>query len=125
MGNVTSWNEVKAEIEKRKKELEKENSIIEKAKNQIKKGVKWVTENPEKVAAIATSTLLVVKTVNKVTGKAADWHHRELTQWDPSSRQQLTLRRPMTAREKTVFAARISNGDKTYDILKDMKLIRM
>lgn len=123
MAEFITWEELKEKIDEREKEIRKENSFLNKAKNQIKKGVKWVTENPDKVAAVVTGTLLTMKTINEVTGKARDWHHREMTQWDPSSRQQLKLKRPMTSREKSVFASRISNGEKTYDILRSMKLI--
>lgn len=123
MSDVVKWEEIKSKIDERKEELKKEDSFLGKAKKKTKEITKWVIENPEKVAAIASGTLLAVKTVSKVTGKARDWHHREMTQWDPSSRQQLTLRRPMTRREKIIFADRVSHGGGTYSTLKDMGLI--
>lgn len=123
MSDVVKWEELKDKIEERKEELKKEDSIWGKTKKKAKEITKWVIENPEKVAAIASGTLLAVKTVSKITGKARDWHHREMTQWDPSSRQQLTLRRPMTKREKLIFADRVSHGGGTYNTLKDMGLI--
>lgn len=123
MSDVVKWEELKSKLEERKEELKKEDSIWGKTKKKAMKVAMWINENPEKVGMICGATVVAIKAITKVTAKANDWHHREMTQWDPSSRQQLTLRRPMTKREKLIFADRVSHGGGTYNTLKDMGLI--
>lgn len=67
----------------------------------------------------------------KVVSKAAKNHHdakeekdyRDRSIWDPKSGQWFTTRKAMTPNQRSEFARRKSEGEDTYKILNDMRLI--
>lgn len=89
--------------------------------------VDWACENPEAAAAIVVPTVmatikssqsLIVSHRQKAERKRIDY-----TYYDPSTGFHWDLRRKPTNNDRMVIQSRKAQGQETYNILRDLRLI--
>lgn len=118
--NITKWNDIEKEIDKRNKKLKRE-AFINNVKTKAKNGLNWVKDHPVETMLLVTTT---ITTGAKVIKLVEEYDHRYMRQYDPSADAYISLRRPMSRRESNEFALRRREGEKVSDILLDMKLMK-
>lgn len=84
----------------------------------------WIYNNKEFVVMVAIPAAVgVVAEARRVNDRLVTERHKAYDVWDPSAGIYVTCKRKMTKAEKVEFVRRHANGEKTYDILKSMRLI--
>ena len=115
---MKNFEEIKQDIRYRAKDLGFKLRIkMNEAKN-------WIDNNKEFVVMIAIPAAVgVVAEARRINDRLNTERHRAYDVWDPSAGIYVTCKRKMSKTEKIEFVRRHANGEKTYDILKSMRLI--
>lgn len=106
----------------KKDKLRKER--LEKVKAAAKDAAKFVEDHGAAIGSALAGTAYGVHKLNKYLGERDDNFKRDRTIYDPSKKQRLTLRRKMRRKEMYEYIERRDRGEKVYDILKDMGLLK-
>lgn len=103
------------------------NQFAHDTKINIKKGVNWVVENPEKAAGLITLSGMVVGAGvkgYKTVSKAVSEHNAAREMYCGTVGRRVRLRRQLTDRDIKELAALMSEGLTRYEALSQMNLIK-
>lgn len=99
-----------------------------KVRNAIFKAEKWVEQNPEKAAIIASGTVAVAQYVGKAAIKEyqsnKEANQLKLRCYDPSKGHYYYLKRELSNKEWLMIDKRRDAGEKLPDILEDMRVLK-
>lgn len=125
--------------EKNNRELFEEQSTMGKIKARIKsaaetawdgtkKCCKWIKDNKEDVAIIATTIVGARKILKEVipekTKKEREFEDRQLYYYDRKHDLYLYLRRELKMSEKIELSRRVDCGENAADVLRSMKVLK-
>ena len=118
------------EIELRKKELKELNKELRKRKVKTffketpGKVVEWTKTHSKEAAGLATAGLVASKKLVKGYAAWKDQKHRDLDVYDYSLHRWCHLKRKMRPDEEREYKLRLRKGEKVYDILNTMRLLK-
>ena len=120
MSETINFNEFKAKA--------KFETFKREAKDRIVRTGKWYWENKEFTIPVTVAAVtMVTKGLGKVSHQIAlnrEETHRNLKSWDPRLGEWLELKRALTNSEKVAMDARLKNGERKVDVLKDLGVLK-
>ena len=118
------------EIDLRKKELKELNKELRKRKVKtfVKeapgKVVEWGKTHGKEVAGVVATGLIAGKKAARVYWAWQNKRHRDLEIYDYSLHRWCRLKRKMRPEEEREFKLRLRKGEKVYDILNTMRILK-
>lgn len=125
--------------EKINRELFEEQSTMGKIKARIKSAAeaawdgtkrccKWIKDNKEDAAIIATTIVgarkILKEVIPKKTKKEREFEDRQLYYYDRKHDLYLYLRRELTMGEKIELSRRVDTGENAADVLRSMRVLK-
>ena len=123
-------NMTNEEIEARRKELKDLNKEIRKRKVKAfvkeapEKAKEFVKAHGKEAAGVVATGLIAGKKAARMYWVWKDQKRRNLEVYDFSLHRRCYLKRKMRPEEEREYKFRLRNGDKVYDILNDMNLLK-